>query len=768
MGKLDLPQLELKKILIKGIVQGVGFRPFIYRLAQNFQVKGYIINTSNGVEIEAEAVKPILDEFAKAITSEAPPLSRIEEISIQEQKPKFYSTFEIRNSRADEGYQLISPDIAICKDCLVELFDPKDRRYQYPFINCTNCGPRFTIIQDIPYDRAKTTMSIFPMCPQCDEEYHNPLHRRFHAQPNACPTCGPHLMLTDRHGLEIKTETPLKNSINYLKEGKILAIKGLGGFHLTCNAQNNEVVELLRKRKNRPYKPFALMMKNLEDISKYCYVNSEEIKLLSSSQAPILLLKKRNNLKIAPSVAPNNNYLGVMLPYTPLHHLLLREYQEPLIMTSGNLSEEPIAFINEEALERLNNLADYFLLHNRDIHACYDDSVITVYNNNPYPIRKARGYSPTALKLNFKKRPVVVFACGADLKNSFTFIKDGYAFISQHNGDLEDYQTYTNYQRNIEIFQKLFRLEPDTIAYDLHPDYFSTLYARSLSAKSWRIPLQHHYAHTASCMADNGLNEKVIGISFDGVGYGIDGNLWGGEFMIADFNGFERVAHLQYLPLPGGDISVKKPYRIALSYLHTLLGKLPFNLELFKYTNDEEIELIFHQIDKNFNTFLTSSCGRLFDAVSSILDICQKVTYEGQAAMELEMLSEGKSNNHTDYYTFDLIESGNSWIIKLGSLLDSILNDYLKNIDKGVIGNRFHNTLAKMALTISELMRKNYGLNKVVLSGGCFQNQLLLKKTILQLQNQGFEVYIHKNVPPNDGGISLGQAVIAYVRSSSG
>ena len=766
MGKLDLPQLELKKILIKGIVQGVGFRPFIYRLAQNFQVKGYIINTSNGVEIEAEALKPTLNEFIKAITSEAPPLSRIEEISIQEQKPKYHSTFEIKKSRADDGYQLISPDIAICKDCLVELFDPNDRRYQYPFINCTNCGPRFTIIQDIPYDRAKTTMSIFPMCPQCDEEYHNPLHRRFHAQPNACPACGPHLILTNRYGEEINTEEPLKYAINYLKEGNILAIKGLGGFHLTCDAHNNEVVELLRKRKNRPYKPFALMMKNLEDISKYCYVNNEEITLLSSPQAPIVLLKKKKNLNIAPSVAPNNNYLGVMLPYTPLHHLLLREYQKPLIMTSGNLSEEPIAFINEEALERLNNLADYFLLHNRDIHACYDDSVITVYNNNTYPIRKARGYSPTILKLPLRE-PSVIFACGADLKNSFTFIKDGYAFISQHNGDLEDYQTYTNYQRNIEIYQKLFRLEPDIIAYDLHPDYFSTLYARSLSAKSRLIPIQHHYAHTASCMADNGVNEKVIGISFDGVGYGLDNNLWGGEFMMADYHGFERVAHLEYLPLPGGDISVKRPYRIALSYMHTLLGKLPFNLELFKYTNDEEIDLIFHQIDKNFNTFLTSSCGRLFDAVSSILDICHKVTYEGQAAIEMEMLSEGKSNSNTDYYPFNLIESGNSWIIKLGSLLDSLLIDYLKNIDKGVIGNRFHNTLAKIALTVSELMRKNYGLNKVVLSGGCFQNQLLLKKTILQLQNQGFEVYIHKNVPTNDGGISLGQAVIAYVRSGS-
>ncbi|MBT9174694.1 MAG: Carbamoyltransferase HypF [candidate division WS2 bacterium] len=766
MGKLDLQQLELKKILIKGIVQGVGFRPFIYRLAHKFQVKGYIINTSNGVVLEAEAVKPVLNKFIEAITSEAPPLSRIEEIIIQELNPKYYSAFEIRESQADDGYQLISPDIATCKDCLDELFDPNDRRYQYPFINCTNCGPRFTIIQDIPYDRAKTTMSIFPMCPQCNEEYHNPLHRRFHAQPNACPACGPHLMLTDRTGVEIKTENPLKNAINYLKEGKIIAIKGLGGFHLTCDAQNKQVVELLRKRKNRLFKPFALMMKSLEDIHKYCYLNNEEIKLLSSPQAPIVLLKKKNNTNIAPSVAPNNNYLGVMLPYTPLHHLLLNGYQDPLVMTSGNLSEEPISFINEEALERLNNMADYFLLHNRDIHACYDDSVLTIFENKTYPIRKARGYSPTALKLNFKK-PAVVLACGADLKNSFTFIKDGYAFVSQHNGDLEDYQTYTNYQRNIDIYQKLFRLEPDTVAYDLHPDYFSTLYSQSLSAKSRLIPIQHHYAHTASCMTDNGLNERVIGISFDGVGYGLDGNLWGGEFMIADFHGFERVSHLEYLPLPGGDISVKKPYRIALSYIHTLLGKLPHNLELLKYTDDEEVNLIIQQIDKNFNTFLTSSCGRLFDAVSSILNICQNVTYEGQAAIELEMLSEDRSDSNADYYPFDLKETGNSWVIKLGLLLNSLLDDYLKGIDKGVIGNRFHNTLAKIALNVSELIRKNHGLNKIVLSGGCFQNQLLLKKTIMQMQNQGFEVYIHKNVPTNDGGISLGQAVIAYVRSSS-
>lgn len=766
MGKLALPKFELKRILIKGIVQGVGFRPFIYRLAQKYQVKGYIINTSNGVEIEAEAVKPALDEFIKTITSEAPPLSRIEEITIQELKTKYYSTFEIRKSRDDDGYQLISPDIAICKDCLDELFDPDDRRYQYPFINCTNCGPRFTIIQDIPYDRAKTTMSIFTMCPQCNEEYHNPLHRRFHAQPNACPTCGPNLILTDKHGVEIKTDVPLRNTINYLKEGKILAIKGLGGFHLTCDAQNNEVVEILRKRKNRPYKPFALMMKNLEDIKQYCFINDEEIKLLSSPQAPIVLLKKKNNTTIASSIAPNNNYLGVMLPYTPLHHLLLNEYQNPLVMTSGNLSEEPIAFTNEEALERLNIMADYFLLHNRDIHACYDDSVLTLFENKAYPIRKARGYSPTALKLNFKS-PSVVLACGADLKNSFTFIKDGYAFVSQHNGDLEDYQTYTNYQRNIDIYKKLFRLEPDTVAYDLHPDYFSTLYSQSLSAKSRLIPIQHHYAHTTSCMVDNGLNERVIGISFDGVGYGLDGNLWGGEFLVADFHVFERVSHLEYLPLPGGDISVKKPYRTAISYMYALLGELPENLEIFKYTDNEEINLIIQQIDDKYNTFLTSSCGRLFDAVSSILNICQKITYEGQAAIELEMLSEGKSNSNTDYYPSNLKETGNHLVIKLGSLLSYLLDDNHKGIDKGVIGNRFHNTLAKIALNVSELIRKNYGLNKVTLSGGCFQNKLLLKKTILQLQNQGFEVYIHKNVPTNDGGISLGQAVIAYVRSSS-
>ncbi len=780
----------LKKINIKGIVQGVGFRPFIYRLATKYQLKGWIINTSSGVELEVEGTPSNLKKFLASLRLEAPPISRIESLVTEDGEARGYHAFEIRESRKDYGYQLISPDIALCSDCLRELFDPIDRRYRYPFINCTNCGPRFTIIKDIPYDRASTTMSSFPMCPTCQEEFDNPLNRRFHAQPNACPTCGPHLFLTTTDGKKINTEEPVIETSNFLKKGYIVAIKGLGGFHLACDAQNGKTVKLLRERKRRPYKPFALMMIDLPQVEKHCYVNEEERKLLTTPQVPIVLLRKRENSPVAQSVTPNNNYLGVMLPYTPIHHLLMSEFEEPLIMTSGNLSEEPIAYENEEALERLKDLADFFLFHNRDIYTCYDDSVYTVFEDQPYPVRRARSYAPSPVKVNLKEDKIVL-ACGADLKNTFCFIKDGYAFLSQHNGDLEDYRTFTHFKNNVEIYQRLFRLKPEVIAYDLHPDYFSTQYALRFKDELPLIGIQHHHAHIASCMAEHDLDETVIGVALDGLGYGTDGQLWGGEFMLVDYKGYERIGHLEYLSVPGGDLAGRKPYRLAYSYMKKLLGFIPDDLPVFNRISPEETQLLKIQIEMGINTPLTSSCGRLFDAVSSLLDICQEVTYESQAAVELEMISEkGNVDDNTSYpFTInpspptlsvstpystpspmrgrEVLGDEPKYLFNLKDLFQAIYDDIENGVPPSDIGLKFHNTLAFMILSMSRLIRKETGINKVVLSGGCFQNRLLLQKSLNLLRKDRFEPFFHRQVPTNDGGLSLGQAVIANVLSNS-
>lgn len=810
MDRLALETPILKKITIKGVVQGVGFRPFIFRHAAKHQIKGWIINTSSGVEMEIEGTINNIERFISTLEAEAPPISQIESILIEDGEFKGFESFEIRESRKDFGYQLISPDIALCPDCLKELFDPKDRRYLYPFINCTNCGPRFTIIQDIPYDRASTTMSAFPMCPTCLAEFNDPLNRRFHAQPNACPVCGPQIFLTNSEGVKIDTDNVITRTAKYLREGKIIAIKGLGGFHLACDAQNEQAIETLRERKNRPHKPFALMMLDMQQIKKHCEVSKEEEDLLCSPQTPIVLLKRRDKSIIPYSVAPNNNYLGVMLPYTPIHHLLMREFQEPLIMTSGNLSEEPIVYDNQDALDRLGRLADFFLFNNRDIYTCYDDSVFMVFEGKPYPIRRARSYAPSPIKISrFNNK--VVLACGADLKNTFCFLKDNYAFLSQHNGDLEDFRTFYNYQRNIDIYKKIFRVEPDIICSDLHPDYYSTSFASEFQDKLPSEKVQHHHAHIASCMAENGLNETVIGISFDGLGLGTDGNLWGGEFLITDYKTFQRYAHLEYLPVPGGDKATKYPYRLAYSYIKTLLGFIPNDLPVFKNITQEEKSIIESQIEKGINSPLTSSCGRLFDAVSSLLNICQEVTYEGQAAIELEMVSEKSSlvdefypfsicsfsskeklyfNNHPNNMIWEnqsmtvypkslkevsyfqkeepyLMSNQPKYQICLKELFGSIYQDIICGNSPADIGLKFHYTVALMILHLSIIIRKETNINKVVLSGGCFQNRLLLNLSLNLLRKYNFETFIHGQVPTNDGGISLGQAVITDVLSSS-
>jgi len=755
---------KLAKINVCGVVQGVGFRPFVYRLAYKHNLKGLVRNTSGNVEIEVEGEEESCKNFLTDLEVEAPPMAHIERVEATFYPVKGYTEFKICQSLSQEGkYQLVSPDIATCEDCKREIFNPTDRRFYYPFTNCTNCGPRFTIIEDIPYDRPKTTMRKFQMCPECQQEYDDPLDRRFHAQPNACPICGPSLELVNSNGSPIEHSDAIKATSELLKAGEILAIRGLGGFHLACNATGEKAINLLRTRKRRLFKPLAVMMSTLEDIERHCLVSVKERKLLQSPQCPIVLLRwKHNSSNISPAVAPNLNYLGVMLPYTPLHHLLLRETGIPLVMTSGNLSEEPIAKDNDEALIRLSGIADYFLFHNRDIFARYDDSVYMV-EGAPQAIRRARGYAPYPTFLPFKSKEIL--ACGAELKNTFCLTKDEHAFLSQHIGDMENEETLEHFENTIELYKKLFRIEPEIIAYDMHPEYLSTKFALNFGSEQGLnlIPIQHHHAHIVSCLVENEVEGPVIGVVFDGTGYGTDGTIWGGEFLTADWRSFQRVGHLEYVPLPGGEAAIRKPYRMALGYLYTLLGE-DFSLEGLPLSQVEpvELELIKQQLKRGINSPLTSSAGRLFDAVSALAGVREEIDYEAQAAIELEMLAPNEVDEPAlKAYPFSIIEYQGMRLVKLGELFNTVVQDVKNQVPIPIISLKFHNTVAQIITKMCKLIATETGIAQVALSGGVFQNRLLLKLATAALDREGFSVLTHHLVPCNDGGISLGQAVIA-------
>jgi hydrogenase maturation protein HypF len=753
--------ISLSRISVRGVVQGVGFRPFVYQLAARHNLRGWVCNTSEDVKIEVEGETNDIEEFIKGLKGQAPPMSHIEDIRVTTGTPENHVKFEIRESVSEAGkYQLVSPDIATCPDCLKEIFNPADRRYHYPFTNCTNCGPRFTIIRDIPYDRPNTTMQSFKMCPACQREYNDPLNRRFHAQPNACPICGPQLELTDNQGKSVTCEDIISKTAALLKEGKIVAIKGLGGFLLACDATSEKAVNRLRRRKNRPAKPLAIMVANIEEIKRHCVVDETEEELLESPGSPIVLLKWKADSDISQAVAPGLKYLGVMLPYTPLHHLLLREVGLPLVMTSGNLSEEPIAKDNDEAIRRLQGIADYFLMHNRDIYARYDDSVMIVEQGIPRFTRRARGYAPYPIHLPYQSRQIL--GCGAEEKNNFCLTRDSYAFVSQHIGDMENMETLEHYVNTIDLYKKLFRIKPEIIAHDMHPEYLPTKYAKELAEKEGLklCPVQHHHAHVASCLADNGIKGPVIGVALDGTGYGTDGNIWGGEFMVADFKNFKRMAHLEYLPLPGGALAIKKPYRTAIGYLLALGIDLDKKLRFLKQIDEREIAIIKNQIEKNFNAPLTSSMGRLFDAVSALAGVRGIIEYEAQAAIDLEMLAYN-APDETGGYPFSLDKNDGVSIIQIRDLLQAIVKDILKGIPQAVIAARFHNTIAQIILETCRNIAGATGIKRAALSGGVFQNRLLLRKAIATLESAGFEVYTHRQVPCNDGGISLGQVVIA-------
>jgi hydrogenase maturation protein HypF len=764
MSKVAKQSLKLASISIRGIVQGVGFRPFVYGLAVEHNLKGWVYNTSEDVKIEVEGEAEAIEQFELELETKAPPLAHIEGITIEHHPPLGYKNFEIRHSQAQEGkYQLISPDVATCQACRGELLNPEDRRYRYPFTNCTNCGPRFTIIEDMPYDRLKTTMRSFRMCPQCQAEYDNPLDRRFHAQPNACPKCGPQVELVDNRGNPVTESNPIAAASRLLKEGKIVAIKGLGGFLLACDATSDAAVKTLRQRKKRFSKPFAIMVTDIDEAKRHCYVSPEEENLLTSPQSPIVLMSWSEDSSVSREAAPNLRFLGIMLPYTPLHHILLRDTGLPLVMTSGNLSEEPIARDNDEALRRLSGIADYFLIHNRDIYSRYDDSVAIVERGTSQLIRRARSYAPYPIRLPFETKQVL--GCGAEEKNTFCLTKDKYAFLSQHIGDMENIETLEHFDSTISLYKRLFRIELEIVAHDLHPDYLATKYAQELADSGIKlIPVQHHHAHIASCLADNGLASPVIGVAFDGTGMGVDGNIWGGEFLVADYRNFRRVGHLEYLPLPGGAAAIKRPRRTAIGYMLTLLGENALNhdLPVMREADDMEIEIIKRQIKRSINSPLSSSMGRLFDAISALLGIRGEIDYEGQAAVELEMAAYEEDYAHAqESYPYRIVEDEGIRIVRLRNLLSAVVEDLHQGISKGRISVKFHNTVAQVIKEMCHLIADETSVSQVALSGGVFQNRLLLRKTVSLLESIGFRVFTHRQVPCNDGGISLGQAVIA-------
>ena len=749
-------------VFIQGIVQGVGFRPFIYQLAKNRNLTGYVTNTSQGVELEVEGEGEVIEDFIRAVQNEPPPLARITGIQAKAIPLAHDAEFTIHESIIqEERSALISPDTATCPDCLKELRDPSDRRFEYPFINCTNCGPRYTLIKDIPYDRDKTTMAAFTMCAECLEEYHSPLSRRFHAQPNACWKCGPGVFLHDGQGHPMEVSEPIRETARLLKEGWIVAIKGLGGFHLAVDAAQEEAVQRLRTRKHREEKPLAMMSRDLSTISRFARISEEEKEILLSKERPIVLLAKNLPNPIAPAVSPGNQYFGVMLPYTPLHHLLLEHDFIALVMTSGNLSEEPICLDNDEAFRRLKGIADYFLVHNREIYLRSDDSIVQRVSGRTRQMRRSRGFVPVPI---FLKEPVSpILACGAELKNTICLTKDDRAFLSQHIGDLENLETLDFFKLTINHLKRILQIEPEIIAYDLHPDYLSTQYA--LEQQGVRlIGIQHHFAHVVGCMAEHGLDEKVIGLSLDGTGYGLDGRIWGGEILVGDLSSFERRGHFAYLPMPGGAKAIKEPWRMAVSYLYQAYGEQLWEqpLPLLQKEDKSKIDTLLKMIRQGINCPLTSSCGRLFDGVAALIGLRERVAFEGQAAMELEMIQDGREASP---YPWEITKEDGVYLIRTSVMIRGVVEDVTKGVPRGLISRRFHLTLVEVLTKACILLRDDSGLEKVVLGGGVFQNRTLLAGMEARLSEKGFQVFSKALVPSNDGGIALGQAVAAHYMS---
>jgi hydrogenase maturation protein HypF len=769
-------------VRVEGVVQGVGFRPFVQTLARRLELTGRVGNDGAGVFIEVEGPSSAVEKFLAALRAEAPPMAQIEKVTtVRRQRSAetdgdtdgadstsaaaadAFDGFEIVPSTAGGPRStLVSADSAVCADCLAELADPADRRYRYPFINCTGCGPRFTIVRDVPYDRPNTTMAAFPMCAACAREYRDPANRRFHAQPVCCPTCGPRLRLMDRERQPIRAnEDPLSCAADLLRAGRVLAVKGLGGYHLAADAGSESAVAALRAGKHREDKPFALMVGTVDEARRLCVVDEAARRLLTSHRRPVVLMDRLAGAPVADAVAPGCRQLGIMLPYTPLHHLLVAQFGGLLVMTSGNVSDEPIAYRDDDAFHRLAGIAPAFLTHDRAIYVRTDDSVARTWRGRPMPVRRSRGYAPEPLTLPWRfPRPVL--ACGAELKNTFCVAKDDHAFCSHHIGDLENFETLRSFEEGIDHFCRLFGIDPAIVAHDLHPDYLSTKYALSRAGEADVVSVQHHHAHIASCLADNGEPGPALGVAFDGTGYGDDATIWGGEFLLADLVGYQRMGHLATVPLPGGAAAVKQPWRMAVAYLDRAFeGDPPTASAVLR-----RHELAWRQVAAlgraGVNSPLTSSAGRLFDAVAAVLGVRDEVNYEGQAAVELEQFADpGEGGAYP--VTLEGGGAGEAAPLQVSgaALMRSIVSDLQSGVDPSAIATRFHNTVAVMIGTMCRELRERTGVTTVALSGGVFQNRLLLDRASDLLAADGFRVLTHTRVPCNDGGISLGQAAVA-------
>ncbi|GAB6181468.1 carbamoyltransferase HypF [Desulfotomaculum defluvii] len=752
-------QLQRYKIRVSGIVQGVGFRPFVYRLATKYGLSGTVNNDKIGVVIEVEGELKEIDRFLNDLKMNPPFLARIENITKETLAPRYDHEFIINKSQTGKTEKLmVPPDMATCKDCMHEILNPDDRHYRYAFTNCTNCGPRFTILFKQPYDRKVTSMKVFPMCYHCSKEYANPLDRRFHAQPVACPNCGPQMKLVDSFGNAVEGDW-LEVSCELLRLGNILAIKGLGGFHLACNAQNEKAIRELRLRKNRPAKPFAVMCRDLETIKKYCYVSEQEAKILTSPSAPIVLLRKKD--KVLPySLAPGLTNLGCMLPYTPLHYLLLQNGPALLVMTSGNSSNLPQVIDNQFAFEELIDIADFFLFHDREILNRCDDSVIQVVNKKIQFIRRSRGYVPSPINLSMNTKRTVL-AMGGEKKNTFCLLHQGKAYLSPHIGDISTLEGMENLKIAIKKYCDLLDVKPQVVAIDIHPNYHSSSIGKDIvrdMGLDQYIKIQHHHAHLASCLAENNINEEVIGIILDGTGYGADGHLWGFEVLRGSYLDFNREYYLDYVPLPGGEQAISNPWLTASAYLITFLGEKGAKIAMGLFPNYQvEIEMAKQMLDKGFNVPLSSSCGRIFDAVAALTGVCYKNTYEGEAAVRL-----GNMMSKETYYDLESYPYYNHGkVIDPTLVLEQVIRDVTAKVPRRVIVRRFHHTIIDIVINSALKVREQAGLSTVALSGGSWQNHYLLTLTYQLLQERGFKVLTQNQVPPNDGGISLGQAIIA-------
>ena len=749
--------LKRKRLSVVGLVQGVGFRPFVYRLAKNLNLAGWVRNTSRGVEIEVEGSPADLDLFIRQLSQDAPALARVEKVVAEEALPLAQESFEILASENLAGAEaVIPPDVGLCADCAREIRDPGDRRFQYPFTTCTRCGPRFTLIRQVPYDRPRTTMAVFEMCPACRREYEDPGDRRFHAEPIACPACGPRVWL--EYQGEDQEQGALATAARLLREGRIVAVKGLGGFHLACDAGNNSAVRTLRDRKGRLDKPFALMVRDLEEAARICRLTDLDRALMLSPERPVVLCRRRSDAGISPLVAPGNNYLGLLLPYTPLHLLLMDQTPPALIMTSGNLSEEPLVFTNAEAREKLAALADAFLMHDRDIHVPCDDSVVRpLPDGTVIPLRRARGLVPQTIPLPLDAPEIL--ALGAEQKNTFCLAWSRTALLSQHIGDLDTLETFDYYQLAIRHLKALSKKSPKILAHDLHPHYLSTRFAQE-QKRMQLIGVQHHHAHVAACLAENGRTDTCIGVALDGTGFGPDGTVWGGEILVADLKDFNRASHFTPVRLPGGEAAVRSPARMALAYLFAAYGDKFQDMAdaLGLSFPDFEARVLLRQVSTGWRSPVTTSAGRLFDAVAAALGICRRRTYEGQPALELEMAAAPEEQG---CYPAEIYQDGKTLVLDTLAIFRRVVEDRLAGQDTSVIAARFHQSLTKGLTRMCLKLRERTGLNLVALSGGVFQNALLLTNLKSRLTGKGFEVLAHKLVPPNDGGLSLGQAAAA-------